>query len=126
MVIFDNLDHLEDYLTIIPDLSKVIDTLDRSEPYDKEKGVYEVEGTHGKKYVIEVLLTSKSGKEEHLENEKIIEIALEGSELVSISNDLFFLTPGFFAYYETKKGEKLVRGISKNEDNALKVVRFFL
>lgn len=123
MLIFDVLDKLENYASVIPHMDAVIDIMDHSKPYDDCPGEYEERGI---KYLVSAHLSSTCGfYGENRPGKGILEVVLEGDEIVSINDtSVFKLTQGRFLYYEGD--EKIKRGIASSLPVAFKTVRFIL
>ncbi len=122
MLIFDVLDKLENYASVIPNMDGVIFVMDHSKPYDDDVGEYEEKGV---KYIVSAHLSVEGGfYGENRAGNGILEICLEGEEIVSVSDSVFKLSPGRFLYYEGD--EKIKRGIASSLPVAFKTVRFIL
>lgn len=123
MLVFDILDKLENYASIIPHMDKVIDVMDHSRPYDDKVGEYIC--SDDVKYVVSAHLSRENGFEgENWPGHTILEICLEGDEIVSLSGSVFRLAPGRFIVYDGN--EKITRGIASSLPAAFKTVRFIL
>ena len=125
MLLFDILDKLENYTSVIPHMDRVIDIMDHSKPYDDDVGEYSAGGDGSVKYIVSAHLSSVSGFEgERREGKLILEIVLEGDEIVSVDGSVFRLSPGVFLVYDG--GAKIKRGIASSFPVAFKTVRFVL
>lgn len=125
MLIFDILDKLENYSKIIPHMDSVIDIMDHSKPYDDAPGEYDGDKKGDVKYVVSVERSTERGREAvKREGKLVLEIVLEGEELLSVSGSVFSLAPGRFLVYESEKETK--RGIAVNLPSTFKAVRFYL
>ena len=125
MLLFDILDKLENYTSVIPHMDRVIDIMDHSKPYDDDVGEYSAGGDGSVKYIVSAHLSSVSGFEgERREGKLILEIVLEGDEIVSVDSSVFRLSPGVFLVYDG--GAKIKRGIASSLPVAFKTVRFVL
>ncbi len=125
MLLFDILDKLENYTSVIPHMDRVIDIMDHSKPYDDDVGEYSAGGDGSVKYIVSAHLSSVSGFEgERREGKLILEIVLEGDEIVSVDGSVFRLSPGVFLVYDG--GAKIKRGIASSLPVAFKTVRFVL
>lgn len=123
MIIFDTLIKLENYSRIIPHMSSIINTMDHSKPYDDEVGEYIIDDDT--KYIVSAHLSSPGGFfSEEQKGRLVLEICLEGDELVNVDGSVFHLSPGTFLLYQ---GESVVkRGLSYLDTVAFKTVRFIL
>ena len=125
MLLYDILDKLENYTSVIPHMDRVIDVMDHSKPYDDECGEYSAGGDGSVMYVVSAHLSTHTGFEgERREGKLILEICLEGDEIVSVDGSVFRLSPGVFLVYNG--GAKIKRGIASSLPVAFKTVRFFL
>ncbi len=125
MLLYDILDKLENYASIIPHMDRVIDIMDHSKPYDDDVGEYSAGGDGSVKYIVSAHLSSSSGFEgERREGKHILEIVLEGDEIVSVDGSVFRMSPGVFLVYDGEA--KIKRGISSSLPVAFKTVRFVL
>ena len=125
MLLYDILDKLENYTSVIPHMDRVIDVMDHSKPYDDECGEYSAGGDGSVMYVVSAHLSTPTGFEgERREGKLILEICLEGDEIVSVDGSVFRLSPGVFLVYNG--GAKIKRGIASSLPVAFKTVRFFL
>ena len=125
MLLFDILDKLENYTSVIPHMDRVIDIMDHSKPYDDDVGEYSAGGDGSVKYIVSAHLSSVSGFEgERREGKLILEIVLEGDEIVSVDGSVFRLSPGVFLVYDG--GAKIKRGIASSLPVAFKTVWFVL
>lgn len=124
MLLFDTLDELESYQKIIPGFKEIIDTLDHSRPYDEGPGDYLTKEKDGIKYTIDTFLSSSNGFIASKSDGLVLEICLEGEELVSADGSVFKLSPGRFVIYEGAMEVK--RGVMYSAPIAFKAVRFFI
>ncbi len=125
MLLYDILDKLENYASIIPHMDRVIDIMDHSKPYDDDVGEYSAGGDGSVKYIVSAHLSSSSGFEgERREGKHILEIVLEGDEIVSVDGSVFRMSPGVFLVYDGEA--KIKRGIASSLPVAFKTVRFVL
>lgn len=124
MLLFDTLDELESYEKIIPDFVQIIDTLDHSRPYDEGPGDYKTREKDGISYKIDSFLSSPNGFSSPTVESRVLEICLEGEELVNADGSVFKLSPGRFLIYDGDARVK--RGIMFSTPIAFKAVRFFL
>lgn len=123
MIVFDTLDKLENYASIIPHMDKIIATMDHAKPYEDDRGVYDL--GDGVEYVVSVHLSSSEGfLGENWPGRMVMEITLEGDEIVSIDDSVFRLPEGRFLLYPGES--KIKRGISSSLPVAFKSVRFIL
>lgn len=125
MLLYDVLDKLENYTSVIPHMDRVIDIMDHSKPYDDDPGEYSAGGDGSVKYYVSVHLSCPEGfPGEKREGHLILEICLEGDEIVSVDGSVFRLSPGVFLVYDG--GSEIKRGIASSLPVAFKTVRFFL
>ncbi len=123
MLLFDILDKLENYTKVIPHMDRVIDVMDHSKPYEDDIGEYEC--GDGVKYVVSAHLSSEGGfPGEKFPGHTVLEICLEGDEIVSVSGSVFRLSPGRFLVYDGNG--QIKRGIASSLPVAFKTVRFIL
>ncbi|MDY5931110.1 MAG: hypothetical protein SPJ34_03665 [Candidatus Ornithospirochaeta sp.] len=123
MTVFDTLDELESYRSVFPAMDGIADVMDHSLPYDQGPGEYDAAGHDGLKYIIDTHLSSDKGFEaEKHEGKKVMEIVLEGEEMVSFSSSVFRLSPGRFLVYSGD--ESVRRGQCYASVSAFKSVRF--
>lgn len=121
MLIFDTLSFLETYSSVIPHMGDVINALDHSKPYEESNGKYHVGEID---YIVSAHLSSESGFSGENFDNYILEITLEGEEIVSIEDSVFKLSPGRFLFYDGR--EKIKRGVMYSTPVAFKSVRFLL
>ena len=124
MLVFDTLDELESYEKIIPGFISIIDVLDHSRPYDEGPGEYSTGEKDGRKYVIDTYVSSSSGFSSPKTEGNILEICLEGEEIISTGGSVFRMAPGRFLIYNGEMDVK--RGVMYSTPQAFKAVRFFL
>ncbi len=125
MLIYDDLDHLEDYVRVVPGLEKVIDVMDHSAPYDDNPGLYDIPGLKDKKYLVEIATTSPNGKMDKLFEGKIVEIALEGRYANILEGNVAVMMPGSFFIYDTNE-YSIIRLSGALPSESVKCVRFIL
>ena len=125
MLIFDLLDKLENYSSVIPDMDSIISVMDHSRPYDEGPGEYPLTKDGKKKYYVSAHLSSEGGfTGDNWDGHLVMEICLEGDEIVSVDGSVFRLAPGRFLVYDG--GSKIKRGIASSLPVAFKTVRFVL
>ncbi len=125
MILYDILDKLENYSSVIPHMDRVIDIMDHSKPYDDDIGEYSAGGDGSVKYTVSAHLSCTEGfPGERREGRLILEICLYGDEIVSVDGSVFRLSPGVFLVYDG--GAEIKRGIASSLPVAFKTVRFFL
>ncbi len=123
MLLFDILDKLENYTKVIPHMDRVIDVMDHSKPYDDDPGEYEC--GDGVRYVVSAHLSSANGfSGDNFPGQTVLEICLEGDEIISVSGSVFRLSPGRFLVYDGDA--EIKRGIASSLPVAFKTVRFIL
>ena len=123
MIVFDTLDELESYQGAFPEIAVIISVMDRSLPYDESPGHYDTPEKSDVKYIIDENLSSDKGFEaEHHPGARIMEIVLEGSEIVSVSGSVFRLESGRFLIYSGSDDTR--RGICYTLPEHFKAVRF--
>ncbi|MBQ0071057.1 MAG: hypothetical protein KBS81_04260 [Spirochaetales bacterium] len=125
MLIFDTLDELESYSSIVPHMNDVITVMDHGTPYDDGPGIYDCSSRSKNKYVVSAHLSSETGfKGENYPEHKVLEVCLEGEEMVSVDGSVFKMSQGRFLVYEGDATIK--RGIMFSTPVAFKTVRFIL
>lgn len=125
MLLYDILDKLENYTSVIPHMDRIIDVMDHSRPYDDDIGEYSAGGDKSVKYIVSAHLSSREGfPGERRPDRLILEICLEGDEIVSVDGSVFRLSPGVFLVYDG--GADIKRGIASSLPVAFKSVRFVL
>ena len=123
MIVFDTLSELESYEGVFSEIRTIIDVMDRSLPYDQGKGEYDTPEKSNVKYVIDTFLTSDKGFDGgERKGSKIMEIVLEGDEIISIDGSVFRMQPGRFILYSGDSAIK--RGLSYALPEHTKTVRF--
>lgn len=123
MIVFDTLSQLESYVGVFPAVRTIIDVMDRSLPYDQGNGHYETPEKSDVKYIIDTFLTSDKGFEsEHFPAQIVMEIVLEGEEMISISGAVFRMSTGRFIIYSGEESVK--RGLAYTLPEHTKAVRF--
>ena len=94
------MDELESYQGAFPEIATIIGVMDRSLPYDQNPGHYDTPEKSDVKYIIDENLSSDKGFEaEHHPGMKVMEIVLEGDEIVSVSGSVFRMESGRFLIY---------------------------
>ena len=125
MLIFDVLDQLETYSSVIPHMDDVISVMDHSKPYDDDIGEYKCREKGETKYKVSAHLSSEKGfPGETFPSHTVLEIVLEGEEMVSLNNSVFKLSPGRFLAYSG--ASEIKRGVMCSTPVAFKTVRFIL
>ncbi len=123
MIVFDTLDELESYQGAFPEIATIIGVMDRSLPYDQNPGHYDTPEKSDVKYIIDENLSSDKGFEaEHHPCMKVMEIVLEGDEIVSVSGSVFRMESGRFLIYSGSDDVK--RGLCYTLPQHFKAVRF--
>lgn len=123
MLVFDTLSELESYQGVFPDIAHIITVMDRSFPYEQGPGRYEVPEKKEVKYLIDTAMTSDKGfMAPHYPGKTIMEIILEGEEVLSVEDSVLKLAPGRFALYSGDSEVK--RGVSFSLPVFFKAVRF--
>ena len=123
MVVFDTLVELESYEGVFPEIRTIIDVMDRSLPYDQGKGEYDTPEKSNVRYIIDTFLTSDKGFDgSGTDGKRIMEIVLEGDEILSIDGSVFRMQPGRFLIYSSESTVK--RGVSYALPEHTKAVRF--
>lgn len=125
MLIYDVLDKLENYSSVVPHMDRVIDVMDHSKPYEDECGEYSLSKDNSLKYIVSAHLSSTTGFwGENFPSRTVLEIVLEGDEIVSVDGSVFCLSEGRFLVYD--RGLTIKRGIASSLPAAFKTVRFIL
>ncbi len=123
MIVFDTLSQLESYEGVFPAIRSIIDVMDRSLPYDQGPGSYETHEKSDTSYIIDAFLTSDKGFPATGGGDKnVMEIVLEGDEIVSVDGSVFRLQPGRFLIYRGNADVK--RAVSYALPEHTKAVRF--
>lgn len=123
MIVFDTLSFLESYIGPFPEINTIISVMDRSLPYDQLPGRYDTPEKSTVRYIIDECLSSDKGFESGLfEGKRVMEIVLEGEEIVSVASSVFRLSEGCFLIYSGD--EKVKRGIMYALPVHFKAVRF--
>ena len=123
MIVFDTLSYLESYTGPFPEINTIISVMDRSLPYDQLPGRYDTPEESSVKYIIDECLSSEKGFDSpKQEGRRIMEIVLEGEEMVSVSSSVFRLSEGSFLIYSGDEAVK--RGIMYALPVHFKAVRF--
>ena len=125
MIIFDVLDMLETYSSVVPHMDDVIAVMDHSKPYDDDPGLYKCREKGETEYKVSVHLSSERGfPGENFPSKTVLEIVLEGEEMVALEDSVFKLSPGRFLCYSGDSAIK--RGVMCSTPQAFKSVRFIL
>ena len=123
MIVFDTLSYLESYTGPFPEINTIISVMDRSLPYDQLPGRYDTPEESSVKYIIDECLSSEKGFDNpKQEGRRIMEIVLEGEEMVSVSSSVFCLSEGRFLIYSGD--EDVRRGMMYALPVHFKAVRF--
>ena len=122
MIVFDTLSQLESYEGVFPEIRTIIDVMDRSLPYEEGDGKHKTPEESNVSYIIDTFLTSSKGFESDLEDCSVMEIVLEGDEIVAIDGSVFRMQPGRFLLYSASRSVK--RGLSYSLPEHTKAVRF--
>ena len=123
MIIFDTLDELESYQGAVPSISTVIGIMDRSLPYEQGPGLYDTPEKSDVRYIVDENLSSDKGFEaEHHIGKMVMEIVLEGDEIISVSGSVFRMVTGRFLIYSGD--ETVKRGLCYTLPQHFKAVRF--
>ena len=123
MIIFDTLDELESYKLVFEPINTVIEVMDHSTPYEEAPGEYPNPGKDNGVHIVDAHLSSASGFVSlKMEGKTIVEICLEGEEMVNIDGSVFRLSPGRFIVYDGDAEAK--RAIMYALPVAFKSVRF--
>ena len=123
MIVFDTLSELESYEGVFSEIRTIIDVMDRSLPYEQGDGRYDTPEKSDVRYIIDSFLTSDNGFEaEKHSGKNVMEIVLEGDEIVSLEGSVFRMQPGRFLLYSGDAQVK--RGLSFTLPEHTKAVRF--
>ncbi len=123
MIVYDTLSQLESYLGPFPEIATIISVLDRSLPYGEGAGRYETPEKSDVVYYIDEFLTSAKGfSPEIFDSKRIMEITLDGEEILSIGGSVFRLSEGSFLLYDDS--EEIRRGICWATPSRVRAVRF--
>ena len=123
MTVYDTLSELESYQGAFPQIATIITVMDRSLPYDQEKGRYDTPEKSDVRYIIDEFISSEGGfLPELLEGSRIMEIVLSGDEIISVDGSVFRMGEGNFLIYEGNADVK--RGLSWSTPGPVKAVRF--
>ncbi len=107
MIVFDTLSELESYEGVFPAIRTIIGVMDRSLPYEQGDGRYDTPEKSDVRYIIDSFLTSDNGFEaEKHSGKNVMEIVLEGDEIVSVEGSVLRMMNGRFLIYS---GEAEVR-----------------
>ena len=123
MIVFDTLSELESYEGVFSEIRTIIDVMDRSLPYDQGAGRYDTPEKSDVSYIIDEFLTSQRGfpAETH-DGNLVMEIVLEGEELISVSGSVFRMETGRFLIYSGS--DKVQRALMYSLPVHTKAVRF--
>lgn len=123
MIVYDTLSELESYLGPFPEIGVIISVLDRSLPYEAGLGRYDTPEKNDVIYYVDEFLSSSSGfAPEIFSGKRVMEIALDGEEMISVSGSVFRMGEGSFLIYEGDEDVK--RGLSWAIPGHVKAVRF--
>lgn len=123
MIIFDTLDELESYKLAFDPINTVIEVMDHSTPYEETPGEYPNPGKDKGVHIVDAHVSSSSGfSSPKMDGKKIVEICLEGEEMVNVDGSVFRLSPGRFLIYDGDANVK--RAIMYSLPSAFKSVRF--
>ena len=123
MIAFDTLAELEAYAQVFPEVSIIITVMDRSLPYEAEPGRYDTPEKSDVRYIVDEFLTSDKGFASHDCGEKrVMEIVLDGEEVVSVDGSAFHLAEGRFLIYPADS--QIKRGVAYALPSYCKAVRF--
>lgn len=123
MIVFDTLSELESYEGVFPSIRTIIDVMDRSLPYEQGDGEYDTPEKSSVRYVIDSFLTSDKGFEAvKVPGKHVMEIVLEGDEMISLSGSVLRMQTGRFAIYPGDAD--LRRGLSYALPEHTRTVRF--
>ncbi len=123
MIAFDTLSELESYAGAFPAIGVITGVMDRSLPYDQGAGRYDTPEKSDVSYIIDEFLTSQRGfpAETH-DGNLVMEIVLEGEELISVSGSVFRMETGRFLIYSGS--DKVQRALMYSLPEHTKAVRF--
>lgn len=123
MMVFDTLAELESYEGAFPAIRTIIDVMDRSLPYEEGAGTYTPPENSSVSYIIDDFLSSSKGfvAEIH-QGRTVMEIVLEGDEIIQVEGSVFRMQPGRFLIYSGSSPVK--RGLSYTLPAPVKAVRF--
>lgn len=125
MVIFDILDELETYSSVIPHMDDIVSVMDHAKPYEDSVGEYKCREKGETYYKVSAHLSSESGfPGEAFPGKRVVEICLEGEEMVAVDGGVFKLSPGRFLFYSGD--EAIKRGVMITTPVAFKSVRFIV
>ena len=123
MIVYDTLSELESYLGPFPEIGVIISVLDRSLPYQEGPGRYETPEKSDVVYHIDEFLTSSSGfSPEIFSGKRVMEVVLDGDEIISVAGSVFRMGEGTFLIYEGDA--EIKRGICWSVPSHAKAVRF--
>lgn len=123
MIVYDTLSELESYLGPFPEIGVIISVLDRSLPYQEGPGRYDTPEKSDVVYHIDEFLTSSSGfSPEIFSGKRVMEVVLDGDEIISVAGSVFRMGEGTFLIYEGDAETK--RGMCWSVPSHAKAVRF--
>lgn len=123
MIVYDTLSELESYLGPFPEIGVIISVLDRSLPYQEGPGRYDTPEKSDVVYLIDEFLTSSSGfSPEIFSGKRVMEVVLDGDEIISVAGSVFRMGEGTFLIYEGDAETK--RGMCWSVPSHAKAVRF--
>ena len=123
MMVYDTLSELESYLGPFPEIGVIISVLDRSLPYEAGPGRYDTPEKSDVIYYVDEFLTSDQGfAPEIFSGKRVMEIVLDGEELLSVGGSVFRMGEGAFLIYEGDAETK--RGLAWAHPGHVKAVRF--
>ena len=114
---------MESYSQAFPAMETIISVMDRSLPYEAAAGSYSTPEKSDVRYIVDEFLTSGRGFRSHdAEGKTVLEIAIEGEEVVSVEGSVFHLAEGRFLIYPDSAETK--RGVAYTLPSYAKTVRF--
>ncbi len=123
MIVYDTLSELESYLGPFPEIGVIISVLDRSLPYQEGPGRYDTPEKSDVVYLIDEFLTSSSGfSPEIFSGKRVMEVVLDGDEIISVAGSVFRMGEGTFLIYKGDAETK--RGMCWSVPSHAKAVRF--
>ncbi|MFA6891785.1 MAG: YhcH/YjgK/YiaL family protein [Sphaerochaetaceae bacterium] len=84
-MLFDTLDNLELYLSILPELQTVIEVMDKGEVYEMKNGSYSTKNQEVSYNIVSYLSGGQDDRYEAHRKTTDLEILLEGEELMSLT-----------------------------------------
>ena len=101
MTVFDILSQMEAYAQAFPAMNTIISVMDRSLPYEAASGSYNTPEKSDVRYLVDEFLTSERGfSSVDTAGKTVLEIALDGDEIVSVDGSVFHLAEGRFLIYQ--------------------------